>query len=453
MTDIITNITGKKDWKTKSKDEKIVSKWKKELIQQGGKAEYIDIAIDVAHSIIDEKKEYEHLDWHLRYCINPDKIKIKCKCECNICEDVYESGDSDHEKAWLECKCNEPKLVTSVRHAYLKRRIHRLNDDVPEKLRTDFIRQINRFRDSFPADYHPGSNEMVRDIIHPSLYCYVKGVSKTDFPVDPKITLAWIPTDFSFNEEGSVVIDGYINNLPKENKSLYKSIPKIFEHLWPGFQQVITKMDRDDVFCTPGKRSKILDLQVIVKVAEINLSPEKPSYPGGSWHLEGTKEENIIATGIYYYDIENIKKSYLGFRSRLPYEGLEDYPQNGFDYVKIHYGIDQIKSEWDNADSLVFLGKVKTVQGLSLVFPNYLQHYVYPFELDDKTEPGHRSIIAFFLVDPKVKVVSTADIEEQQDTMTFEDAKIYREMLMFQRKNERQIQETVYTRGWSLCEH
>ena len=30
------------------------------------------------------------------------------------------------------------------------------------------------------ADYHPGSNKQVRDLVHPSLCPYVKGLSKTD---------------------------------------------------------------------------------------------------------------------------------------------------------------------------------------------------------------------------------------------------------------------------------
>lgn len=29
------------------------------------------------------------------------------------------------------------------------------------------------------------------------------------------------------------------------------------------------------------------DLQVIVKLANIQLTPEKPTYDGGSWHVEG----------------------------------------------------------------------------------------------------------------------------------------------------------------------
>ena len=32
-------------------------------------------------------------------------------------------------------------------------------------------------------------------------------------------------------------------------------------------------------------------LQIIVKLANIHLTPEKPDYPGGSWHVEGQANE------------------------------------------------------------------------------------------------------------------------------------------------------------------
>ena len=34
-------------------------------------------------------------------------------------------------------------------------------------------------------------------------------------------------------------------------------------------------------------------LQIIVKLANIHLTPENPTYPGGSWHIEGQLNENM----------------------------------------------------------------------------------------------------------------------------------------------------------------
>lgn len=49
-----------------------------------------------------------------------------------------------------------------------------------------------------------------------------------------------------------------------------------------------------------------------------------------------------------------------------------------------------------------------------LFFPNVYQHRVSSFELADKTKPGHRRILALFLVDPTVPVISTANVSPQQ---------------------------------------
>ena len=58
-------------------------------------------------------------------------------------------------------------------------------------------------------------------------------------------------------------------------------------------------------------------VQVIVKLANIELTPEKPEYPGGVWHIEGMENENIVASGIYYYTSENITSSLLSFRAAV----------------------------------------------------------------------------------------------------------------------------------------
>lgn len=43
-----------------------------------------------------------------------------------------------------------------------------------------------------------------------------------------------------------------------------------------------------------------------------------------------------------------------------------------------------------------------------------LQHQVQPFKLADPTKPGHRKILALFLVDPFHRVISTANVPPQQ---------------------------------------
>lgn len=60
------------------------------------------------------------------------------------------------------------------------------------------------------------------------------------------------------------------------------------------------------------------------------------------------------------------------------------------------------------------LGSVLTCQDRTIAFPNIYQHKVSPFELKDKTKPGHRKIVALFLVDPAIHRPSTTRVPPQQ---------------------------------------
>jgi hypothetical protein len=60
------------------------------------------------------------------------------------------------------------------------------------------------------------------------------------------------------------------------------------------------------------------------------------------------------------------------------------------------------------------LGSLVTSQHRCIAFPNTYQHRVSPFELVDKNKPGHRKIVALFLVDPAVRRPSTKIVPPQQ---------------------------------------
>ena len=151
-------------------------------------------------------------------------------------------------------------------------------------------------------------------------------------------------------------------------------------------------------------------LQVIVKLANIHLTPEKPEYGGGSWHIEGQLNEHICASALYYYDSENISDSYLSFRQATDAEWLEQkpYEQNDHEHLSMLYGVESSSSTAQE------LGSVLTRENRVLTFPNVLQHRVSPFALADKTRPGHRKILALFLVDPYTRIPSTANVPPQQ---------------------------------------
>jgi hypothetical protein len=168
-----------------------------------------------------------------------------------------------------------------------------------------------------------------------------------------------------------------------------------------------------DEIKTSGFFNSARQLQVIVKLANIHLTPENPSYDGGSWHIEGLRNEHICATALFYYDNENITDSRLAFRTSSNVEDLTlnlNYEQGDVLSIARTFAVE---AEHE-ASTLQNIGSVLTQQGRAVFFPNLLQHQVQPFALADPTRPGHRKILALFLVDPAIPIISTANIPPQQ---------------------------------------
>ncbi|KXS20912.1 hypothetical protein M427DRAFT_27974 [Gonapodya prolifera JEL478] len=149
-------------------------------------------------------------------------------------------------------------------------------------------------------------------------------------------------------------------------------------------------------------------LQVIFKVATIRLTPENPEFSGGNWHLEGMENEAIAATGLFYYDIENITPSRLTFRNVFNADSFE-YPQSDFNGLEQVYGF-----ESELSDNVQFSGQTEARTGRCVVFPNFQHHRVEPFRLLDPAKPGHRRVLAMFLVHPDNRIASSTYVPPQQ---------------------------------------
>jgi Protein of unknown function (DUF4246) len=126
----------------------------------------------------------------------------------------------------------------------------------------------------------------------------------------------------------------------------------------------------------------------------------------------GIQNEHICASALYYYDSANITSSYLAFRQRpstvyVDYPYMR-YPQESSSWLKKVFGCE------NNGPAIQYVGKVDTREGRLLTWPNLLQHRVEPFGLTDPTRPGHRKILALFLVDPNIRIISTTDVPCQQ---------------------------------------
>lgn len=67
-------------------------------------------------------------------------------------------------------------------------------------------------------------------------------------------------------------------------------------------------------------------------------------------------------------------------------------------------------------------GSIKFKVGRTVIFPSTVQHRLTHFELKDKSKPGHNRSLMFFLVDPNLRIISTANIPPQRLDWTL-DAK------------------------------
>jgi len=85
-----------------------------------------------------------------------------------------------------------------------------------------------------------------------------------------------------------------------------------------------------------------------------------------------------------------------------------------------------------------------------LVFPNCHIHKIAKLVNKSKSVEASRRIVVFFVVNPDVKIISTADIEAQQGVMTLKEAQEYRLNMMTERKYNK---DKFNERDISLCEH
>jgi hypothetical protein len=162
-------------------------------------------------------------------------------------------------------------------------------------------------------------------------------------------------------------------------------------------------------------------LQVIPKASRIYLEPGQ-SYDGGEWHVEGSVNERIVATLIYYAEQVNVTESRLAFCAPVKGGSVNNVYSSGHDQEggKSVPACDLIEQVYGigNSETFVFnpenRGSIATdVQGRVLAFPNTLPHRLSGFGLQDSTKPGWRTTIVFFIVDPERPVLSTAHIPAQ----------------------------------------
>ncbi|KAJ2062775.1 hypothetical protein GGI17_002163 [Coemansia sp. S146] len=312
--------------------------------------------------------------------------------------------------------------------------------------------------------------------------------------------VCWLPADFHVNDDGSVTIPSYINNLhPVRYAALYQTISKVFAKFVPLLEQVTTDVihprslravftrescitpgmnnpqniysmfhdgalpekyqkylytaktwdgrtsgeeicldmealyeayDEAEIYTEPVPKPfspsdrpikpysmRGLPLQATVDMASITLTPENPVHPESVWQAVGRAEERVFAVGLYFYDVENIASPKLKFRDPVTTKTFS-YMEALDDFCRSHVVVEEAEEDYYKARYKHLysqeVGEVEIKSGSYICYPNFYQTKMPSFELANPTRPGHLKYIAFYIVDPTQRLVSTQIVPPQQ---------------------------------------
>ncbi|KAJ2030800.1 hypothetical protein H4S03_006897 [Coemansia sp. S3946] len=153
-----------------------------------------------------------------------------------------------------------------------------------------------------------------------------------------------------------------------------------------------------------------LTLQASVEMRNINLGPEKPVHPEGEWTFVGRNKERIFAVGLYFYDVQNIASAKLMFRDQVGGDHF-DSQDDIYEFYATH------DVEVSSTRACLYsqpVGGIEIKAGAYICYPNSYQTRMPSFELIDTAKPGHVKYIAFYIVDPSTRLISTGVVPLQQ---------------------------------------
>lgn len=85
-----------------------------------------------------------------------------------------------------------------------------------------------------------------------------------------------------------------------------------------------------------------------------------------------------------------------------------DHEPNDFIWLRQVFGLE------NGEPAIQAPGAIRAKPGRCIMYPSTIQHKFTRFELEDKTKPGHARALVFLLVDPNIRIISTANIPPQR---------------------------------------
>ncbi|KAJ1886783.1 hypothetical protein LPJ81_006638 [Coemansia sp. IMI 209127] len=146
----------------------------------------------------------------------------------------------------------------------------------------------------------------------------------------------------------------------------------------------------------------------------IQLTPEEPETTEFEWQNSGISTDKIVATSMWYYDVENVVVSDIKFRDPI---GEHDelslindiLEKKVFSYV---YGVaDDIGKGYGYEQPS---GSTDIRNGRVVCFPNSYQYCRPLVKLVDASKPGYAKMLVFYFVHPGVRLPSTSIVAPQQ---------------------------------------
>ncbi|KAI9060773.1 hypothetical protein FKP32DRAFT_1577374 [Trametes sanguinea] len=236
-------IRSKPDWWAKVNDPDLVEKWRREMVEQDR---------DTVEKLWGGEERFEH-GWGDKQWPRDPITDVQLNY---IFEQLkYEASQRDEDTGIF---------AAAIPSVYESRSL------IPADLKSALVSGVSVL-ESVPEeekDWHPGSNNQVLDLVHPSLYCLRIGESlvrrKDESGADVISVLSeeeytsqrpdfasvedfvssdyqWLPTDFEVLGGGSVRPLGYINNLhPTKHRALYDVISSILGRFVPLFDRVLS---------------------------------------------------------------------------------------------------------------------------------------------------------------------------------------------------------------------
>lgn len=105
-----------------------------------------------------------------------------------------------------------------------------------------------------------------------------------------------------------------------------------------------------------------------------------------------------------------MKDYYMEFRNIIETAGIAEveHEPNDFVWLRQIFGLDNGEPAVQNT------GKTACKVGRVVMFPSTVQHRMTGFELEDKSKPGRIRMLVFYLVDPNIRIISTANVPPQR---------------------------------------